>query len=177
MPRQTFPCVKASAIDDLVDAGPIVGLLSETDPWHASSHSVLTVLDVQLATTALVWGEIGHRLRKDRVALFAAIAALETGRIVLLPVWGHVSRIRILIEKYPQMDAGDASLGGAVRTSPPSENHPHRRPRLHRLPSLPPRSPAAHSSLSRFVGRPPRPRSAPSFSEERACTRLRGSRA
>ena len=103
--------MKASAIDDLVDAGPIVGLLSETDPWHASSHSVLTVLDVQLATTALVWGEIGHRLRKDRVALFAAIAALETGRIVLLPVWGHVSRIRILIEKYPQMDAGDASLG------------------------------------------------------------------
>lgn len=103
--------MKASAIDDLVDAGPIVGLLSETAPWHASSHSVLTVLDVQLATTALVWGEIGHRLRKDRVALFAAIAALETGRIVLLPVWGHVSRIRILIEKYPQMDAGDASLG------------------------------------------------------------------
>lgn len=77
--------MKASAIDDLVDAGPIVGLLSETAPWHASSHSVLTVLDVQLATTALVWGEISHRPRKDRVALFAAIEALETGRIVLLP--------------------------------------------------------------------------------------------
>ena len=118
MPRQTFPCVKASAIDYLVDAGPIVGLLSETDPWHASSHSVLTVLDVQLATTEMVWGEICHLLRKDRVALFAAIEALETGRIVLLPVWGHVSRIRILIEKYPQMDAGDASL------VVPSELHP-----------------------------------------------------
>ena len=49
---------------------------------------------------------------------FAAIEALETGRIVLLPVWGHVSRIRILIEKYPQMDAGDASL------VVPSELHP-----------------------------------------------------
>ena len=90
--------MKASAIDYLVDAGPIVGLLSETDQWHAWSHSVLTVLDVQLATTEMVWGEICHLLRQDRVALFAAIEALETGRIVLLPVWGHVSRIRILIE-------------------------------------------------------------------------------
>jgi predicted nucleic acid-binding protein len=102
--------VKASAIDYLVDAGPIVGLLSETDQWHAWSHSVLTVLDVQLATTETVWGEICHLLTKDRVALFAAIEALESGRIVLLPAWDRVSRITTLIDHYPQMDAGDASL-------------------------------------------------------------------
>ena len=102
--------MKASAIEYLVDAGPVVGLLSETDQWHAWSHSVLTVLDAQFATTETVWGEICHLLRKDRVALFAAIEALVSGSIVLLPAWDHVSRIRTFIEKYPQMDAGDASL-------------------------------------------------------------------
>ncbi len=102
--------MKASAIDYLVDAGPIVGLLSETDQWHAWSDSVLTVIDVQLATTETVWGEICHLLRRNRIALFAAIEALETGRIVLLPVWDRAARIRILMERYPQMDAGDASL-------------------------------------------------------------------
>ena len=102
--------MKASAIDYLVDAGPIVGLLSETDQWHAWSDSVLTVFDAQLATTETVWGEICHLLRRNRIALFAAIEALETGRIVLLPVWDRAARIRILMEHYPQMDAGDASL-------------------------------------------------------------------
>ena len=102
--------MKASAIDYLVDAGPIVGLLSETDQWHAWSDSDLTVIDAQLATTETVWGEICHLLRRNRIALFAAIEALETGRIVLLPVWDRAARIRILMEHYPQMDAGDASL-------------------------------------------------------------------
>ena len=102
--------MKASAIDYLVDAGPIVGLLSETDQWHAWSDPALTLIDTQLATTEMAWGEICHLLRKDRIALFAAIEALETGRVVLLPVWDRASRIRMLMEHYPQMDAGDASL-------------------------------------------------------------------
>lgn len=102
--------MKASEIDYLVDAGPIVGLLSETDQWHAWSDSVLTVLDTRLATTEIVFGEICHLLRKDRVGLFAAIEAIEDGRIVLLSVWDRASQIRTLLEKYPNMDAGDASL-------------------------------------------------------------------
>ena len=46
--------MKASAINYLVDAGPIVGLLSEDDQWHGWSDSVLTVLDEPLATTETV---------------------------------------------------------------------------------------------------------------------------
>lgn len=102
--------MKATAIDYLIDAGPIVGLLSAADQWHAWSHSVLTVLNTRLATTETVWGEICHLLRKDRAALFAAIEALEGGRLVLLPAWDRATRLRALLEKYPQMDAGDASL-------------------------------------------------------------------
>jgi predicted nucleic acid-binding protein len=102
--------VKASAINYLVDAGPVVGLLNRADQWHAWSASALTVLDEPLGTTETVWGEVLHLLRKNRPALLAAVEAVHTGRIQLLPVWQHAVRIGKLLEKYPQMDAGDASL-------------------------------------------------------------------
>lgn len=108
--RPTFPCVKALAIDYLVDAGPIVGLLSEADQWHAWSHSVLTVLDVPLATTETVWAEVCHHLKGRRLGLLAAIEAVATGRVLLLPAWDRATRIRALLEKYPTMDASDATL-------------------------------------------------------------------
>lgn len=102
--------MKALAIEYLVDAGPIVGLLSQTDQWHVWSDSVLTVLNEQLATTETVLAEVCHLLQKNRIGFFAAIEAVESGKIVLIPVWDRSSRIRTLLEKYPQMDAGDASL-------------------------------------------------------------------
>ena len=70
----------------------------------------MTVLDERLATTETVWSEVCHLLAKNRVGLFAAIEAIETGKVVLVPVWDRASRIRQLLEKYPHMDAGDASL-------------------------------------------------------------------
>ncbi|MBI4621825.1 MAG: DNA-binding protein [Verrucomicrobia bacterium] len=102
--------MKASEINYLVDAGPIVGLLSQTDQWHVWSDSVLTVLDERLATTETIWAEVCHLHQKNRVGLFAAIEAVEGGKIVLLSVWDRASRIRMLLEKYLHMDVGDATL-------------------------------------------------------------------
>jgi hypothetical protein len=43
--------VKVSGINYLVDAGPLVGLLSERDQWHDWSTKTLSVLQERLATT------------------------------------------------------------------------------------------------------------------------------
>jgi uncharacterized protein len=102
--------VRASAINYLVDAGPVAGLFNRNDQWHAWSVSVLTVLDQPLATTETVWAEICHHLGKDRPCLLAAIDAVKTGRLRLLPGWDQAGHIKEFLEKYPQMDAGDASL-------------------------------------------------------------------
>ncbi|MBI5771761.1 MAG: DNA-binding protein [Verrucomicrobia bacterium] len=110
MDRPISRCVKVSATNYLVDAGPVVGLFNRKDQWHAWSASVLTVLDEPLATTETVWAEVCHLMRIDRPCLLAAIDAVQTGRLRLLPVWEQADRIATLLEKYPQMDAGDASL-------------------------------------------------------------------
>lgn len=110
MARPIFRCVKVSAINYLVDAGPVVGLFNRQDQWHAWSASVLTVLEEPLATTETVWAEVCHLLRTARPCLLAAVNAVRTGGLRLLPVWEQADRISALLEKYPQMDAGDASL-------------------------------------------------------------------
>lgn len=102
--------MKDSAISYIVDVGPIVGLLSETDQWHAWSHSVLTSLDDVVDTTETVWAEVCHHLKRDRRSLFAAVESVDQGRIVLHAGWKEPARIITLLERYPQMDAGDASL-------------------------------------------------------------------
>ena len=35
---------------------------------------------------------------------------MRTGRLRILPGWEQSDRLNLLLEKYPQMDAGDASL-------------------------------------------------------------------
>ncbi|MEY2881893.1 MAG: hypothetical protein RLZZ15_4273 [Verrucomicrobiota bacterium] len=93
----------------MVDAGPVVGLFNRQDQWHRWSASVLTVLDEPLATTETVWAEICHLLSRERACLLAAITAVEMGRLRLIPVWDQAGVIAALLEKYPFMDAGDAS--------------------------------------------------------------------
>lgn len=102
--------MKDSATSYLVDAGPIVGLFSHDDQWHDWSHEVLTALDTPLATTETVWAEVCHHLTRDRPSLITAAAAVREGIIVLHAGWSDVTRMVALLEKYPQMDAGDASL-------------------------------------------------------------------
>ena len=42
--------MKASGINYIIDAGPLVGLLSERDQWHDWSVKTLTVIQERLAT-------------------------------------------------------------------------------------------------------------------------------
>jgi hypothetical protein len=103
--------VKASAIRYLIDAGPLVGALSLRDQWHAWSKQVVATLDEPVFTTELVFGEACHLLKSERKALRALIGQVTEKLLNLVPVWAvHGARAADLLEKYPQMDAGDASL-------------------------------------------------------------------
>lgn len=103
--------MKVSAIDYLVDAGPIIGLLDGDDQWHDWSVHTLTVLNGPLATTETAIAEACHRLRNLRPALQEITRLVAEERVLLHPVLSsHPRRVGELLAKYPQMDVGDATL-------------------------------------------------------------------
>jgi len=107
----TFRHVKASAISYLVDAGPLIGLLDGDDQWHDWSRETLSVLDERLATTETAVAEACHRLRRLRPALGELVELIASGRVLLVPVLSEQPRrVGELLAKYPEMDAGDATL-------------------------------------------------------------------
>lgn len=118
----TFPLVKGLAINYLVDAGPIVGLLSGNDQWHEWSAQTLAVLNETLATTETALAEACHLLRNYRPALLEITDMLATGRLILVPtLTEYPRRVGELLAKYPRMDVGDATLVVL------SEQYPHAR--------------------------------------------------
>ena len=103
--------MKVLATNYLVDAGPLIGLLDGDDQWHEWSGQTLTVLDEPLVTTETAVSETFHRLRKLRPALQELVTMLAEGRVKLEPVLTeHPRRVGELLAKYPEMDAGDATL-------------------------------------------------------------------
>jgi len=103
--------VKASAINYLLDAGPLVGLLDADDQWHLWSRQTLTVIEERMATTETVIAEACHHLRKLRPALLEIIRLIAEGRLILVPVLAeYPARVGQLLAHYPNMDAGDATL-------------------------------------------------------------------
>ncbi len=103
--------MKDSAISYFVDAGPLVGLLSDSDQWHDWSSQTLTLPDENLATTETTLAEACHLLRNYRPALQEIMDLLTVGRLQLVPVLTeHPRRIGDLLAKYPRMDVGDATL-------------------------------------------------------------------
>ncbi len=103
--------MKASAINYLVDAGPLVGFLDADDQWHAWSTQALAVIEEPLVTTETVVAEACHHLRKLRPALGVIPRLIAEGRLLLIPVLAeYPARIGQLLAHYPKMDAGDATL-------------------------------------------------------------------
>lgn len=103
--------MKASTINYLVDAGPLIGFLDRDDQWHEWSTRTLEVLDEPLATTETVVAEACHRLRKLRPALAVIPRLIAEGRLQLVPAFAdQPGRVGELLAKYPAMDAGDATL-------------------------------------------------------------------
>ena len=103
--------MKALATNYLVDAGPLIGLLDRRDQWHEWSVQILTALDEPLASTETAIAEVCHRLRNLRPALQELMLMLAEGRVRLAPILAeYPRRIAELLDQYPGMDAGDATL-------------------------------------------------------------------
>lgn len=98
-------------INHLLDAGPLIGLLDAADQWHDWSTNALSEVDEPLATTETALAEVCHRLRHLRPALQATLLMVAEGRLLVFPILSsRPQRTAEFLEKYPKMDAGDATL-------------------------------------------------------------------
>lgn len=71
----------------------------------------MEVLDEPLATTETVVAEVCHRLRKLRPALAVIHRLVVERRVLLIPAFAkQPHRMEDLLARYPEMDAGDATL-------------------------------------------------------------------
>ncbi len=104
--------MKASAVDYLVDAGPLVGAFWGRDQWHPWSRETLISLGANVYTTETVFAEAAHHLKPYTPALLSLLDALATGHVRLTAIFPeHVNRCAELVAKFaPRMDVGDASL-------------------------------------------------------------------
>jgi len=97
--------------EHLLDTGPLVGWINSHDQWHAWSVKVLEGLQPPLITCEAVIAEAAWQLGKSREAVDQLYGLIESGavRIVeLLP--DHISHLRALSAKYPEMDFCDAAM-------------------------------------------------------------------
>lgn len=103
--------MKALAINYLVDAGPLVALLSKDDLYHDWANKTFFVLEETLGTTETAIAEAAHLLKKRRPALLKLVEMVERGAVRILPMLSEqTSRVSVLMGKYPQMDLGNATL-------------------------------------------------------------------
>lgn len=104
--------MKASRVDYLVDAGPLVGAFWPADQWHLWSRQTLSAVGQRVFTTESVFAEAAYHLRTHPSALYQLLAALESGLVEFMPILQTDSgRAAEIIHAYPrQGDWGDASL-------------------------------------------------------------------
>jgi len=103
--------VKASDIDYLVDAGPLVAHLNESDQWHKWADAVMRVLGESLHTTDAALTEVCYLLRHRRAALNILMDSVENNMLHVHPIFpAQTTRIKELLNKYDRMDLADATL-------------------------------------------------------------------
>ena len=99
------------AVNTLVDAGPLVGWFNASDQWHEWSVAALESRRGALHTTEIVLGEAGYHLGGNSAPVHALLTLVREGGIVLHTPWPkHLIRTQILMAKFEQMEAADASL-------------------------------------------------------------------
>lgn len=97
--------------DLIIDTGPLVGWINGRDQWHRWSAATLSELDPPLITCEAVIAEAAWLLARSRDAVDQLCGLVDSGALrvsELLP--DHISHIRALSAKYPQMDFCDAAV-------------------------------------------------------------------
>ena len=103
--------MKDSAIDYLVDAGPLVALMNQSDQWHRWAAVAINSLGDTVHTTETVLAEVAWHLRLRRPTIAGLLEAMENGTIRVHPILpDQTTRIKELMLKYDRMDLADATL-------------------------------------------------------------------
>src|SRR5688572_6046216 len=106
-----FPRVKATGVNYLADAGPLVGAFWPADQWHDWSRVTFASLGAPVYTTESVFAEAAHHLKAHVPALMQSLAAFETGLVRFVPPHpAHAIRAAEILTCYaPFADWGDAT--------------------------------------------------------------------
>jgi predicted nucleic acid-binding protein len=97
----------------LIDAGPMVALISASDRHHAACRAALMKIDEPMATVWPAFTEAMYLLRSSRAAQRALWEMVIRGAIYFLYIdVEHATHMRNLMEKYHDlpMDLADAAL-------------------------------------------------------------------
>lgn len=97
----------------LIDSGPLVGFLSETDQYHRWSADIWGSLYEPLVTCEAVVSEAVFLLQSDGVSIDALLELFERGVVKLdFSVSGHLPAVWELLRRYADrpMSLADACL-------------------------------------------------------------------
>jgi uncharacterized protein len=97
----------------LVDAGPLVALVSIDDQWHGECRDTWESLREQLVTVWPAITEAAHLLRRAPAGRQALLGLLEAQAVAIAPLGlADLSRMRELMRKYRDlpMDLADAAI-------------------------------------------------------------------
>jgi len=106
----------------IVDTGPIVALLSDSDRWHGWAKAQFAALRAPLATCEAVMSEAGYLLRGDRRAIEALFGLLERSVLKLeFRLAAEHRGVRALMRRYADVPMSLAD-GCLVRMSELSDD-------------------------------------------------------
>lgn len=75
------------AAETLLDAGPLVGALDKADQWHPFAAAAFKRIRFPAFTCEAVVSEAAYLLRGDARARLALLEMVDSGALVLLPVF------------------------------------------------------------------------------------------
>jgi predicted nucleic acid-binding protein len=102
----------AARLNALIDTGPLVGFLDESDQWHDYAVEEFPRVNFPAYTCEAVLSEACYILRANPEAVAAILAMVDSGALVVLPVFPEgASYTREVIQKYSgRTDLADAAL-------------------------------------------------------------------
>lgn len=131
----------------IVDTGPLVGFLDESDQWHGWAREQFGVLPGPMLTCESVLSEAAYLLGSGG-ALDALLEMVELGALEVAGLWpGEAARVRALMARYAgRMSLADACLvrlaeqhaGYHVFTTDRKDFSVYRRHRTERIPLIAP---------------------------------------
>lgn len=101
-----------AAVDSLIDTGVLVGFLDAADQWHAFAVEAFGRIRFPAYTCEAVLSEASYHLRGLQRARLALLEMVDSGAIVVLPVFPDGGAyLRAAAEKYgAKADLADLGL-------------------------------------------------------------------